>query len=143
MDLSKLEQEITKFISKTPKSKSLQERASRFMPGGSSRGTAYYDPYPAFFDRGQGNHIFDVDGNKYLDYMINATSLIMGHAHPLIVDAINLQAAKGTAYSGPSEIQIGVAEMLCDRIPSMDSVRFCNSGTEATLNAIRAARAFT
>ena len=72
MDLSKLEQEITKFISKTPKSKSLQERASRFMPGGSSRGTAYYDPYPAFFDRGQGNHIFDVDGNKYLDYMINA-----------------------------------------------------------------------
>ena len=143
MDLSKLEQEIATFISKTPKSKRLQERATRFMPGGSSRGTAYYDPYPVFFDRGQGNHVFDVDGNRYLDYMINATSLIMGHAHPLIIDSINLQAAKGTAYSGPSELQIGVAEMLCERIPSMDSVRFCNSGTEATLNAIRVARAFT
>ena len=143
MDLSKLDQEIATFISKTPKSKELQERARSFMPGGSSRGTAYYDPYPAFIDRGLGNHVFDVDGNRYIDYMINATSLIMGHAHPLIVDAINRQAAKGTAYSGPSELQIVMAEMLCKRIPSMDSVRFANSGTEATLNTIRVARAFT
>ena len=84
-----------------------------------------------------------MDGNRYLDFMINATSLILGHAHPDIVRALQDQAARGTSFSGPTEAQVRLAKILCDRLPSVDTIRFTNSGTEATLNAIRGARAFT
>ena len=84
-----------------------------------------------------------MDGNAYLDFMINATSLIMGHAHPEIVKALQEQAARGTAFSAPTELQTRLASILCDRIPSVERVRFTNSGTEGTLMAIRAARAYT
>ena len=136
------EGEIARFIERTPRSRRLQEEASRYLPGGSSRGGAS-DPYPAWIERGEGRYVYDVDGNRYLDFMNNATSLIMGHAHPLIVAALQEQAAKGTSFSGPSETQIRLAKILCDRVPSVDTIRFTNSGTEGCLNAIRAARAFT
>lgn len=139
----KLRLEIAQFIADTPGSRRLQEEASRYLPGGSSRGTAYFDPYPTFVDRGEGLYVFDVDGNAYLDFMINATSLIMGHAHPEIVRALQQQAPRGTAFSGPTESQVRLARILCDRIPSMETVRFTNSGTEGTLMAVRVARAFT
>jgi glutamate-1-semialdehyde 2,1-aminomutase len=84
-----------------------------------------------------------VDGNRYLDFMINATSLILGHANPDIVKVLQEQAARGTAFSNPTESQIRLANILCERVPSLDSVRFTNSGTEGTMMAIRAARAFT
>ena len=139
----KYQNEIDHYIANTPKSRALQEKAAQFLPGGSTRGAAFYDPYPVFIDKGQGNYLYDVDGNKYLDFVINATSLILGHANPLIVNALQDQALKGTAYSAPAESQIRLAKLLCDRIPSVDTIRFTNSGTEATLNAMRAARAFT
>ena len=143
MTTEKLDREIERYVSGTPKSKQLQEEASRYLPGGSSRGTSYFDPYPAFTDHGEGHYVYDVDGNRYLDFMINATSLIMGHAHPLIVQALQEQAARGTAFSGPTEAQIRLANILCDRLPSVDTVRFTNSGTEGTLMAVRVARSFT
>ena len=111
--------------------------------GGSSRAAAWLDPYPVFVVRGQGTRIYDADGNEYLDFMINATSLILGHAHPLVVKELQEQASKGTAFANPTEHQTRLAKILCQRIPSLEQVRFVNSGTEATLNALRAARAYT
>ena len=100
-----LKLEIARFMERTPRSKRLQEEASHYLPGGSSRGGAL-DPYSTWIERGEGRYVYDVDGNRYLDFMNNATSLIMGHAHPLIVAALQEQAAKGTSFSGPSEPQI-------------------------------------
>jgi glutamate-1-semialdehyde 2,1-aminomutase len=114
----------------------------KWLPGGSSRGL-YHDPYPVFVDYGEGHHFYDVDGNRYLDFMLNATSLIMGHANPVVVEAIQRQAERGTGFVGPNEAAVRLARILCERVPSLDKVRFVNSGSEATLNAIRAARAFT
>ncbi len=143
MESRKLNLEINKYLLKTKKSKILQEKAAKYLPGGSTREAQYFDPYPIFINHGKGHYIYDVDGNEYLDFVINATSLILGHSHPGIVDRLKIQANKGTAFSGPIEDLINLSEILCDRIPSLDTLRFTNSGTEATLLAIRAARAFT
>jgi glutamate-1-semialdehyde 2,1-aminomutase len=138
-----LEREIQRYLARTPKSRALQAEAADVLPGGSSRGTAYFAPYPFFAEGGEGHYVYDVDGNRYLDFMLNATSLILGHAHPAIVEGLGAQAARGTAFSTPTVSQVRLARLLRDRIPSMDTVRFTNSGTEGTLMAIRAARAFT
>ena len=138
-----LQREIDRYLASHPASNELQKGAVQYLPGGSSRSAAYFDPFPFFVERGEGHYLYDADGNRYLDFMINATSLIMGHAHPLVVEALREQAARGWAFSGPTEAQVRLARILCDRIPSIDTVRFTNSGTEATENAIRAARAFT
>ena len=143
MASQELQREIDRYLGVTSKSRALQREAEGYFPGGSSRSNAYFDPYPLFVDCGEGHYVYDVDGNRYLDFMINATSLIMGHAHPLVVQAVQEQTVKGTAFSGPTEAQIRLGKILCDRIPSVDTVRFTNSGTEGTLMAIRAARTFT
>ena len=139
----KLQQEIDRFVSETPVSQRKQQEAQRYLPGGSSRGTAFFDPYPHFIERGEGRHLYDADGNELLDFMINATSLILGHAHPDVTRAIQEQAARGTAFTGPTDSQVRLAKTLTDRVPSLDLIRFTNSGTEGTLMAIRAARTFT
>ena len=143
MTSSTPEQETARYVASTPTSGELQGEAEKYLPGGSSRGTAYVSPYPIFVERGEGHYIHDVDGNRYLDFMLNATSLIMGHAHPEITRALSEQAARGVAFSGPTAVQVRLAELLCERIPSIELVRFTSSGTEATLNAIRVARAYT
>ena len=143
MESDRLQREIDRYIANTPGSRKLQQEAIHHLPGGSSRGTSYFDPYPHFIDHGEGHYIYDVDGNRYLDFMINATSLIVGHANPIVVRALQEQAARGTSFSGPTEAQVRLAKILSDRIPSVDTIRFTNSGTEGTLMAIRAARAFT
>ena len=139
----KLQREIDEFIASTPVSRRKQADAEKYLPGGSSRGTAFFGPYPHFIERGEGHYIYDADGNKLLDFMINATSLILGHAHPDVTRAIQEQAARGTAFTGPTGPQVRMAKLLSDRVPSVDLVRFTNSGTEGTMMAIRAARAFT
>src|SRR5262245_11912861 len=143
MTSSALTRGIERYIAKTPKSRALQTEAEEVLPGGSSRGTAHFSPYPFFADHGDGHYVYDVDGNRYLDFMLNATTLIVGHANPLVVEALGEQRRKGTAFSTPTQVQIRVAKLLCDRIPSLDTIRFTNSGTEGTLMAIRAAWAFT
>jgi glutamate-1-semialdehyde 2,1-aminomutase len=124
-------------------SQSKQAEAEKYLPGGSSRGTAFFDPYPHFIERGEGHYIYDADGNRLLDFMINATSLILGHAHPDVTAAIQEQAARGTAFTGPTDPQVRLAKILTERVPSLDLIRFTNSGTEGTMMAIRAARAYT
>ena len=138
-----LEREIERYAVRTPKSRALQREAEGVLPGGSSRGTAYFAPYPFFAEAGEGHYVHDVDGNRYLDFMLNATSLILGHGNPTIAEALGEQARKGTAFSTPTVTQIRLARLLCDRVPSLETVRFTNSGTEGTLMAIRAAWAFT
>ena len=139
----KLQQEVARFVRSTPVSQSKQAEAQKYLPGGSSRGTAFFDPYPHFIERGEGHYIYDVDGNRLLDFMINATSLILGHAHPDVTAAIQEQAARGTAFTGPTDPQVRLAKILTERVPSLDLIRFTNSGTEGTMMAIRAARAYT
>ena len=128
---------------RTPRSAALHEEAKKFLPGGDTRSATYFEPYPLYIQQGSGCRITDVDGNEYIDFFNNYKSLIHGHAHPRITQAVSLQLAKGTAYAAPLEVQTGLAQVLCERIPSLEQVRFCNSGTEATMGAIRAAKAFT
>ena len=113
----KLQQEIDRFVNSTPVSQDKQAEAEKYLPGGSSRGTAFFDPYPHFIERGEGHYIYDADGNRLLDFMINATSL--------------------------TDAQVRLAKILTERVPSLDLIRFTNSGTEGTMMAIRAARAYT
>src|SRR5262249_19176380 len=128
---------------RTRRSAALHEEAKKFLPGGDTRSATYFDPYPLYIHQGSGCRITDVDGNQYIDFFNNYKSLIHGHAHPRITEAVSRQLAKGTAYAAPLEVQTRLAEVLCERISSLEQVRFCNSGTEATIGAIRAAKAFT
>jgi glutamate-1-semialdehyde 2,1-aminomutase len=133
----------TTYALRTPASRALYERAQRVMPGGDTRTGTFYAPYPTFMDRGEGSELLDVDGNRYVDFLGNYTSLIHGHAEPRIAAAIAEQASRGTALGYPGEAQVRLAELLSSRVPSIEQLRFCNSGTEAVMNAIRCARAFT
>ncbi len=127
----------------TPGSRALHEKAVRVMPGGTTRTTTYFDPYPLFIDRGEGCLIWDVDGTERIDMLGNYTAMILGHAHPKVVEAIRVQAGRGTAFAAANAIEGELAGILCERVPSLELVRFCNSGTEATMFAMRLARAFT
>jgi glutamate-1-semialdehyde 2,1-aminomutase len=127
----------------TPGSRELHEKAVRVMPGGTTRTTTYFDPYPLFIDRGEGCLVWDVDGTERIDMLGNYTAMILGHAHPKVVEAIRVQAGRGTAFAAANALEGELAGILCERVPSLDLVRFCNSGTEATMFAMRLARAFT
>jgi glutamate-1-semialdehyde 2,1-aminomutase len=128
---------------RTPNSRRFFTEAREYMPGGDSRSTLFYPPYPAVIDRGQGCVVVDLDGNRLLDFTGNHSSLIHGYGHPQLLAAVEQQLRKGTTFPGSSEPQLEFARLLCRRIPSVELIRFTNSGTEASLNAVRAARAFT
>ena len=132
-----------RFYDATPKSRARYERATESMPGGNTRNVMYFDPYPAYADRGSGAKIRDVDGNEYLDFVNNYTSLIHGHAPEGPVERAVEAVRRGSAPGMPTDEEIEWADHLVDRVPAVDYVRFTNSGTEATMNAIRAARAYT
>lgn len=132
-----------RYFLKTPKSKTLHLEASNFLPGGDTRSATHFGPYPTYLVRGQGCHVYDADGNAYLDLLNNYTQQILGHNHPRVNQAIVDQLQHGTIFGAPHEDQIKLAELLCQRIPSLDRIRFCNSGTEATMFAIKGARAYT
>jgi glutamate-1-semialdehyde 2,1-aminomutase len=124
-------------------SQKLYDRALSSLPGGNTRTTVFMKPYPIYAARGEGCRVFDVDGNEYIDCINNFTSLIHGHAHPLLVEAATRQLSLGTAFGLPTESEIELAELLASRLPSVDQLRFTNSGTEAVMMALKAARAFT
>jgi glutamate-1-semialdehyde 2,1-aminomutase len=131
------------YAAKRPGSEKLHDKAGRFMPGGDTRNVTYYFPFPTFMKYGQGFTLVDVDGFEYLDFQNNYNSLIHGHAHPKITAAVVKQIQSGTVYGSPAESQFLLAEELCQRLPGGDKVRFCNSGTEATMLAIGLARYIT
>lgn len=125
------------------KSESLYERAKRVLPGGVSRNTVLRKPHPAYVDRASGSRVVDIDGVERIDFANNMASLIHGHSHPTVVAAVTEQLQRGTAYSMATEVEVRFAEHLRQRNPSFEMVRFVNSGTEAVMTAIKAARAFT
>jgi glutamate-1-semialdehyde 2,1-aminomutase len=125
------------------KSRELFERLQRVMPGANTRSTTHYEPYPIAIDRGSGCRIWDVDGNEYIDLLNNYTPLVHGHAAPRIVEAIVRAAENEGMAPAPTLYQAELAERICQRTPSIELLRFTNSGTEAVLMACRAARAFT
>jgi glutamate-1-semialdehyde 2,1-aminomutase len=131
------------YLARTPRSAAMFERAAASLPGGSTRTTIYSSPYPPYMVRGQGLRTWDVDGNEYRDFLGNYTSLILGHAHPEVVAAVEAQVRRGSAFAAPTEAEIELAEEIRARVPSIERIRFTNSGTEATMFALRAARAFT
>jgi glutamate-1-semialdehyde 2,1-aminomutase len=134
---------LAAYLARTPRSAAMFERAAAALPGGSTRTTIYSAPYPPYMTHGQGLRTWDVDGNEYRDFLGNYTSLILGHAHPDVVAAVEAQVRRGSAFAAPTETEIELAEELRRRLPSVELIRFTNSGTEATMFAIRAARAFT
>ena len=138
-----IDKELAEYTAKTARSRALHEEALAVMPGGNSRTTTFFDPYPFYIQRGQGAHVWDADGNDRLDFNGNYTSLILGHAPPEVVKAVQQAAEQGLSFPGPTEHEVRLAELLKRRVPSVESVRFTNSGTEATMNAVRLARAFT
>ncbi len=125
------------------RSQALHRRAMASMPGGNTRTTVFMKPYPLYAARGEGCRVYDVDGVARIDCINNFTSLIHGHAHPVVVDAACKQIALGTAFGMPTESEIDLAELIVSRLPAADEVRFANSGTEAVMMALKAARAFT
>jgi glutamate-1-semialdehyde 2,1-aminomutase len=131
---------IEKFRKRTQKSARILEKARKYLPDGDTRTATFFKPYPLFMAKGEGCKFYDVDGNVYLDFLNNYTSLIHGHAYPPIIKAVNEQLKKGTSFAAPTESQSILAEMIYERVKSVGQVRFCNSGTEATMYAIRAAR---
>jgi glutamate-1-semialdehyde 2,1-aminomutase len=125
------------------RSESLYERAKRVMPGGNTRTTVFQEPYPTYALRGSGERVVDVDGVERVDFLNNYTSLIHGHADPDVVSAVTDQLHQGTSFGLPTPYEIELAELLAERIPSIEHVRFSNSGTEAVMSALQAARAYT
>ena len=125
-----------------PNSRRLHTEACKYMPGGDTRTATFFLPFPNFIKYGEGAYMYDEDGFKLLDFQNNYTSLIHGHAHPETVEAVREQIAKGSAYTAPFEKQIELSKLLT-RFPSVDMIRYTNSGTEANMHALRIARAYT
>ncbi|MGA2712737.1 MAG: glutamate-1-semialdehyde 2,1-aminomutase [Bryobacteraceae bacterium] len=128
------------------RSQQLFERARLSIPGGVNSPVRAYRSVggtPPFIARGEGSHIFDVDGNEYIDYVGSWGPLILGHRHPVILDALNHAISRGTSFGAPTEQEIELAETVREMFPSIEMVRLVNSGTEATMSALRVARGFT
>ena len=124
----------------------LMERATHRLPGGVNSPVRAFRSVggdPVFMRRGEGSRIFDVDGNPYVDYVMSYGPLILGHAHPGVVEALEKTVRDGTTFGAPTELEVELAELICEVVPSIGMVRMTNSGTEATMSAIRVARGYT
>jgi glutamate-1-semialdehyde 2,1-aminomutase len=131
---------------KTTQSEALFQEAQKVIPGGVNspvRAAKGVGTFPVFISRAEGSRIYDADGNEYLDYVGSWGPMILGHAHPRVVEAVTRAASKGTSYGAPTEAEIRLAQRIVDLVPSIDMVRLVSSGTEATMSAIRLARGFT
>ncbi len=130
-------------IAANPRSRARHEAATRHLPGGNTRSILYYPPFPLTITRGEGARLFDLDGHAYLDFLGEYSAGLYGHSHPTIMAAIKEALADGINFGAPNRYEAELAALMCARFPSLDMVRFCNSGTEANLNALMAARALT
>jgi glutamate-1-semialdehyde 2,1-aminomutase len=125
---------------------SLFQEAQTLFPGGVNspvRAFRAVGGQPLFIERGEGAYLFDVDGNRYIDYVLSWGPLITGHAHPQVVEAIQQATRKGTSYGAPTPLELELAKRIMDFMPNIEMIRFVNSGTEATMSALRLARAYT
>jgi glutamate-1-semialdehyde 2,1-aminomutase len=145
-DESRIEEDLRASASKRGRSQELFARANEVMPGGVSspvRAFRAVGGEPPVISFGSGSRVVDVDGSNYIDYVCAYGPLILGHAHPGVAEVLAAGATRGTAYGATTELEIELASLIVDAIPSIDLVRFVNSGTEATMSALRLARAFT
>jgi glutamate-1-semialdehyde 2,1-aminomutase len=130
----------------TERSRNLFDSACALIPGGVNspvRAFKAVGGQPRFIARGEGAYLIDVDGNRYIDYVLSWGPLIHGHAHPHVIEAVTRTAAQGTSYGAPTELEVHLAQMVIEAMPAVEMVRFVNSGTEATMSALRLARAYT
>ena len=134
---------MTHYPDPSSRSAALYERACAVLPGGNSRQSVFLSPYPVYIRSAKGSRVIDADGVERIDFLNNFTSLIHGHAHPDVIAAVAEQLPLGTCYAGPTEAEIELAELICGRLPSVDRIRFTNSGTEAVMQVMKAARAWT
>jgi glutamate-1-semialdehyde 2,1-aminomutase len=130
-------------VKKLSRSEKLFERAKRLIPGGVNSPVRAFCPYPFFTKYAKGSRIVDIDGNEYIDYCMGYGPLILGHAPELVVEAVMGQLERGTLYGTPTEQEVELAELICKAVPCAEMVRLVNTGTEATMSAIRVARGFT
>lgn len=135
--------ETTAYLRPHSRSAALFQAATRVLPGGNSRTTIQWQPYPPYIEYGCGCRLVDVDGEERLDFLSNYTALIHGHAHPHIVQAAAHAMERAASFSFPSQAEVELASRIVERLPSAEKVRFTNSGTEAVMMAIRLARAAT
>ena len=131
------------YAEKTPTSAKLHGRAQKLFPNGVTHVGRYLQPHALFVSRAAGSHKWDVDGNEYVDYFGGHGALILGHNHPAVVEAVEAQLARGSHYGASHELELEWAELIQRMIPSAQRVRFTSSGTEATMLALRVARAYT
>lgn len=124
----------------------LFRKAKDLLPGGVDSPVRAFNAVggqPLFIARGEGPYLYDVDGNRYIDYVLSWGPLILGHAHPVVVKALETAVSLGTSYGAPSPLEVELATLVQDFMPNIEMLRFVNSGTEATMTALRLARAFT
>jgi glutamate-1-semialdehyde 2,1-aminomutase len=131
------------YVAANPKSRERELKARGSMPGGNTRTVLFYPPFPLTVARGEGAHIWDLDGHRYSDFLNEYTAGIYGHSNPLIQEAVREALESGIVLGGPNRYEAQLAEAVCARFPSIDLVRFCNSGTEGNLFALSTARAVT
>ncbi|MDI3280760.1 MAG: glutamate-1-semialdehyde 2,1-aminomutase [Bacillota bacterium] len=130
----------------TAKSEQLFAEAQQYMPGGVNspvRAFRAVGRSPVFIAKAKGARLYDVDGNSYVDYVLSWGPMILGHAHPTVIEAVQEAAARGTSFGAPTELEIKMARLLREALPSVEMVRMVNSGTEATMSALRLARGYT
>src|SRR5262245_62613653 len=132
-----------KYADPDSKAARLSRQARAVMPGGNSRTTVYMAPYPPYAAEGQGCWVVDADGDRRLDMLNNYTALIHGHAHPAVTAAASARLARGSSFAMPTPEEIELASLLVERLPAVEQIRFTNSGSEAVMMAIKAARGFT
>lgn len=132
-----------RYVDANPRSRARFEAAARNMPGGNTRTILHYDPFPVAIVRGEGARLTDLDGHVYVDYLGEYTAGLYGHSEPAIVEAIRDALSGGLVLGGPNAYEARLAELMCDRFPAVELVRFCNSGTEANLMCLSLARAAT
>ena len=140
---SALAEAEARYTAANPKSRARIEAAARVLPGGNTRTVLHYTPFPVTLAGGQGCHVTDIDGHRYTDYLGEYSAGLYGHSDPRLVAAIKQAVDGGVALGGPNRHEGELAALICQRFPSIERLRFCNSGTEANLFALSAARVFT
>lgn len=140
---SELEAAERRYVERNPESLRLHEERALVMPGGNTRSTIHVPPFPLTIVRGEGARLVDADGHEYVDFLGEYTAGLYGHSHPVILDAIRTALDDGIVLGAPNRYEALLARALCERFPSVELVRFCNSGTEANLLALSLARAAT
>ncbi|MDH3691085.1 MAG: aspartate aminotransferase family protein [Gammaproteobacteria bacterium] len=138
-----LDDAMQKFIADNPLSKKRHNRARQVLPGGNTRSVLHYDPFPLVMQRGSGVDLWDIDGHHYVDFLGEYTAGLFGHSHPAITKSVKQALDDGIVLCAPNQYEAELAAILCEKFPSCDLIRFCNSGTEANMFALNAARSFT